>query len=294
MVPEPGSAADPRPTLAVWKFASCDGCQLTLLDCEDELLGLTDRVRIDHFLEMTPVEGSDGARAQPDGRGPYDLSLVEGSITTAEDAERIQHVRRVSRYLVTIGACATAGGIQALRNFADVDEFVSAVYAQPEYIATLATSTPISAHVPVDFELRGCPIDRRQLLEVITAHLAGRKPQIPGHSVCFECKRRGTTCVTVAHGTPCLGPVTHAGCGAICPAYGRGCYGCFGPLGEPNLRSMVAQVRHDGMSEQDVLRVVRTFHAASPEYAPVPDLAAEEQPSPQADRTPEPRPERPA
>ncbi|MFF4145591.1 oxidoreductase [Streptomyces sp. NPDC001698] len=292
MATELGSAPDPRPALAVWKFASCDGCQLTLLDYEDELLGLTERVRIDHFVEMTPVEGADGKRARLEGRGPYDLSLVEGSITTAEDAERIQRIRRISRYLVTIGACATAGGIQALRNFADVDEFLAAVYAQPEYIATLETSTPISAHVPVDFELRGCPIDRRQLLEVITAFLAGRKPQIPSHSVCFECKRRGTTCITVAHGTPCLGPVTHAGCGAICPAYGRGCYGCFGPTSRPNLRSMVAQLRHDGMSEQDIQRVFRTFNAASPEYAPVPDLAVEEQHSPRAGR--ETRPERPA
>lgn len=285
MTLQPLPATDPRPTLAVWKFASCDGCQLTLLDCEDELLGLTERVRIDHFLEMTPAEGADGGRARLEGRGPYDLSLVEGSITTAEDAERIRHVRRVSRYLVTIGACATAGGIQALRNFAHVDDFLAAVYARPEYISTLATSTPISAHVPVDFELRGCPIDRGQLLEVVTAHLAGRKPRIPGHSVCFECKRRGTTCVTVAHGTPCLGPVTHAGCGALCPAYGRGCYGCFGPSDKPDLRSMVAQLRRDGMSERDIQRVFRTFNAASPEYAPVPELVAEERRDPPAERS---------
>ncbi|MGV9251977.1 NADH-quinone oxidoreductase subunit B family protein [Streptomyces sp. NPDC003697] len=292
MVTEPGPATGKRPSLAVWKFASCDGCQLTLLDCEDELLDLAERVHIDHFVEMTPVEGSDGERVRLDGRGPYDLSLVEGSITTAEDAERIRHIRSVSRYLVTIGACATAGGIQALRNFADVDEFLAAVYARPEYIATLKTSTPVSAHVPVDFELRGCPIDRRQLLEVITAHLAGRKPRIPGHSVCFECKRRGTTCITVAHGTPCLGPVTHAGCGAICPAYGRGCYGCFGPTTRPDLRSMAAQLRHDGMSERDIQRVLHTFNAASPEYASVPDVAAEKQHSPRAGT--DNRPERPA
>ncbi|SEF17503.1 oxidoreductase [Streptomyces sp. Ag109_O5-10] len=273
----PGPAPGHRPNLAVWKFASCDGCQLTLLDCEDELLGLADRVRIDHFLEMTSAEGgAGGEHARPAGRGPYDLSLVEGSITTAEDAERIRHVRHVSRYLVTIGACATAGGIQALRDFADVDEFLAAVYARPEYISTLETSTPISAHVPVDFELRGCPIDRRQLLEVITAYLAGRRPRIPSHSVCFECKRRGTTCITVAHGTPCLGPVTHAGCGAICPAYGRGCYGCFGPANQPNLRSMVAQLHRDGMSERDIQRVFHTFNATAPEHAPVPELAAEE------------------
>ncbi|MGV9982670.1 NADH-quinone oxidoreductase subunit B family protein [Streptomyces olivaceus] len=261
------------PTLAVWKFASCDGCQLTLLDCEDELLPLTGRVQMAHFLEMSGAEAGEGP-ATLEGIGPYDISLVEGSITTAADARRIQHVRRISRRLVTIGACATAGGVQALRDFADVDEFRAAVYARPEYIETLATSTPVAAHVPVDFELRGCPIDRGQLLEVITAYLAGRKPNIPNHSVCFECKRRGTTCITVAHGTPCLGPVTHAGCGALCPTYGRGCYGCFGPVAAPNMPAMVAQLKHDGMSDRDVVRVFRTFNASSPEYGPVADLAA--------------------
>ncbi|MFJ2349883.1 NADH-quinone oxidoreductase subunit B family protein [Streptomyces antimycoticus] len=276
---------DSRPSLAVWKFASCDGCQLTLLDCEDELLPLTDRVRITHFLEMSSAEDS-REPATLAGAGPYDLSLVDGSITTAEDVRRIHRIRRISRRLVTIGACATAGGIQALRNFADVEEFRAAVYASPEYIATLDTSTPISAHVPVDFELRGCPIDRGQLLEVITAFLAGRKPNVSGHSVCFECKRRGTTCITVAQGIPCLGPVTHAGCGALCPAYGRGCYGCFGPMVQPNLEAMVRELRHDGMTERDIVRVFRTFNAASPEYGPVPDLAAQETPGPPAEEEP--------
>jgi sulfhydrogenase subunit delta len=205
-----------RPRLAVWKFASCDGCQLSLLDCEDELLAVAGAFDIAYFAEAS----------RRMLRGPYDLSLVEGSITTSADAERIQRVRRLSRRLVTIGVCATAGGIQALRNFADVREFAAAVYPHPEYLKTVAaTSTPISAHVPVDFELRGCPIDKRQLLEVIKAFLAGRKPAISGHSVCHECKSRGTVCVMVAHGPPCLGPVTHSGCGAICPAYSRGCCG---------------------------------------------------------------------
>ncbi|MFF3763944.1 oxidoreductase [Streptomyces sp. NPDC001922] len=247
------TAPEPRrPRLAVFKFASCDGCQLTLLDCEDELLGLADEVEIAHFLEAS-------GRVEP---GPYDLSLVEGSITTAEDEERIRRVRAESRYLVTIGACATAGGIQALRNFADVREFREAVYALPDYIDSLATSTPVSAHVPVDFELRGCPIDRSQLLEVISAFLTGRSPGIPGHSVCFECKRRGTVCVTVAHGTPCLGPVTHAGCGAICPAYDRGCYGCFGPSRSTNLPALIPLLRSDGMSDEEVRRFLGTFHVS--------------------------------
>ncbi|HEU5158401.1 MAG TPA: oxidoreductase [Streptosporangiaceae bacterium] len=242
-----------RPTLAVWKFASCDGCQLTLLDCEDELLALAGEVEIAHFLEASSAVAD----------GPYDLSLVEGSITTAEDAERIRHVREMSRTLVTIGACATAGGIQALRNFGDVAEFASVVYARPEYISTLATSTAIAAHVPVDFELRGCPIDKRQLLEVLTAFLHGRRPNTPARSVCHECKARGTVCVMVAHGTPCLGPVTHAGCGAICPAYGRGCYGCFGPMESPNARSLTGWLRDRGVPDGELDRVFKTFNVVA-------------------------------
>ncbi len=249
-------SAPRKQTLAVWKFASCDGCQLSLLDCEDELLTLADRLEVAYFLEAS--------RATVEG--PYDISLVEGSVTTAHDAARIREIRRQSRALITIGACATAGGIQALRNFADVDEFTSVVYASPDYISTLSTSTPISAHVPVDFELNGCPINKRQLLEVISAHLARRRPRVRAHSVCVECKRRGTVCVMVARGTACLGPVTHAGCGAICPAYNRGCYGCYGPMERPNTAALSAQMKRLGTSERDLVRVYRTFNAASPPF----------------------------
>ena len=242
-----------RPRLAVWKFASCDGCQLSLLSCEDELLTLAGEVEVSYFLEAS----------RGTVRGPYDLSLVEGSITTPHDPERIQHVRGVSKALVTIGACATAGGIQALRNFKDVKEFLAAVYARPEYIETLSTSTPIAHHVHVDFELQGCPINKQQLLEVIRAFLGGRRPSIPAHSVCVECKRRGNVCVMVAHGTPCLGPVTHAGCGAICPSYDRGCYGCYGPMESPNTLSLNAW---SGIGDRDLVRVYRTYNAAKPAF----------------------------
>jgi coenzyme F420-reducing hydrogenase gamma subunit len=240
-----------KPKLAVWKFASCDGCQLSLLDVEDELLALAERVEIAYFLEASRATVA----------GPYDLSLVEGSITTAHDAERIKDVRAQSKALVTIGACATSGGIQALRNFADVTDFIAAVYARPEYISTLATSTAISEHVKVDFELRGCPIDKRQLLEAISAFAFGRKPAVATHSVCLECKMKGNVCVTVAYGTPCLGPVTQAGCGALCPSYDRGCYGCFGPQETPAMDAMSKLMRREGMSGRDIVRVLRTFNA---------------------------------
>ena len=245
-----------KPRLAVWKFASCDGCQLSLLDCEDELLAVAGALEIAHFVEAS--------RAVV--KGPYDLSLVEGSITTPQDAERIQNIRHASRRLVTIGACATAGGIQALRNFADVKEFAAVVYARPEYIATLDHSTPIAAHVLVDFELRGCPINKRQLVEVLSAFLHGRRPNTPAHSVCVECKLRGTVCVMVAHGTPCLGPVTQAGCGAICPAYDRGCYGCFGPQETPNTASLARWWAGLGVGRPDLVRAFRTFNAAAPAF----------------------------
>jgi coenzyme F420-reducing hydrogenase gamma subunit len=244
--------ATPRkPRLAVWKFSSCDGCQLSLLDCEDELLAVAGVVEIANFPEAS--------RAVV--KGPYDLSLVEGSITTAHDAERIHGIRRASKFLVTIGACATAGGIQALRNFKDVKEFTAIVYAQPAYIETLKKSTPITDHVFVDFELRGCPINKYQLVEVISAFLNGRKPNTPPHSVCVQCKQRGTVCVMVAEGTPCLGPVTQAGCGAICPAYTRGCYGCFGPKETPNTASLSVLWNRLGVSEQDLVRAFRSFNA---------------------------------
>jgi coenzyme F420-reducing hydrogenase gamma subunit len=240
-----------RPKLAVWKFASCDGCQLSLLDCEDELLAVAGAVEIANFVEASRVVV----------KGPYDLSLVEGSITTPHDAERIHQVRRASKHLITIGACATAGGIQALRNFKDVKELAAIVYATPAYISTLDRSTPIAAHVVVDFELRGCPIDKRQLLEVISAFLHGRRPNTPAHSVCIECKLRGNVCVMVARGVPCLGPATQAGCGAICPAYDRGCYGCFGPQETPNTGSLARWWACLGVTERDLVRAFRTFNA---------------------------------
>lgn len=252
--------ADRKPTLAVWKFASCDGCQLTLLDCEDELLAVAGEIEIAYFLEASSATVA----------GPYDVSLVEGSITTPGDIERIKEVRRQSRTLVTIGACATAGGIQALRNFSDVEELLRIVYATPSFLSTLDTSTPIADHVAVDFELRGCPIDRRQLLEVISAYLAGRSPNIPNHSVCMECKQKLNVCVMVAHGTPCLGPATHAGCGALCPSYHRGCYGCFGPAETSNVESMAAALAACGMNDDEVHRLFHTFNAWSEPFRSVP------------------------
>jgi coenzyme F420-reducing hydrogenase gamma subunit len=250
------AAARRKPRLAVWKFASCDGCQLSLLDCEEELLGVLGVIDIGFFPEAM--------RSRPSGR--FDISLVEGSITTPHDAERIRDIRKRSEKLITIGACATAGGIQALRNFSDVREFTSIVYARPDYIETLATSTAIADHVTVDFELRGCPISKQQLVELLSAFLAGRRPVIPNHSVCMECKLKGNVCVMVAQGTPCLGPVTQAGCGALCPSFDRGCYGCYGPQETPNARALSDRLAGLGMSSPELRRIYRTFNANAPAF----------------------------
>jgi coenzyme F420-reducing hydrogenase gamma subunit len=236
-----------KPRIAVFKFASCDGCQLQFLNAEDELLKLAGVVDFVYFAEARSRQLD----------GPYDIAFVEGSITTPDDARRIIKVREDSRYLVTIGACATAGGIQALRNSADVEQYRRVVYPSPEFISTLSTSTPISEHVRVDFEIWGCPVDKHQLLTVVRSLLSRAKPVLPGYSVCMECKRRGNVCVVVARGEPCLGPVTRTGCGALCPSFNRGCYGCFGPADDQNMESFTGLLAAQGVTENEAMRRLR-------------------------------------
>jgi coenzyme F420-reducing hydrogenase gamma subunit len=238
----------PKPRLGVFKFASCDGCQLVLLDCEDELLAIAEAVEIAHFPEASSNLAEEG---------PFDVALVEGSISAPEHLEQIQAIRERSQTLVTIGACATSGGLQALRNFGALAEVQDRVYAHPEYLATLDTSTPVSDHVKVDYELRGCPINKRQLLEMLTAIVKGRRPEIRNESLCLGCKRYGYVCVMVAHGIPCLGPVTVNGCGAVCPSMGRGCYGCFGPKEGANTEALAERMLEMGMSRDEVRRAFR-------------------------------------
>jgi sulfhydrogenase subunit delta len=240
-----------RPKIAVFKFASCDGCQLSLLDAEDHLLAVAGAVDIANFPEAS----------RRVVKGPYDIGLVEGSITTPHDVERIREIRKECRFLLTIGACATAGGIQALRNWKDVKEYTRLVYASPEYISTLDRSMPVGSYVHVDFELRGCPINKFQLLEVVNAALNKRKPTIPTHSVCMECKLRGSVCVLVNKNVPCLGPVTQAGCGGLCPSYDRGCFGCYGPMENPNPASLSKRFAALGVERRDVMLLYRNFNA---------------------------------
>ena len=248
-----------RPRVGVVKFASCDGCQLTVLDLEDELLAITEKFDIVEFAEAT------SNRSQ----GPFDVLLVEGSISTPEQAREIVQLRREATTLVAIGACATSGGIQALRNLADHDAFRNAVYPQPQMISSLDTSTPVSAHVAVDAELVGCPISGRQLLELLTALATGRRAQLPDEAVCAECKRLGNPCILVATGEACLGPVTRTGCGALCPTFNRGCYGCFGPKEGANATSLTAWFEALGQTNEEIAREFAKFNVNAPAFRAV-------------------------
>ena len=243
--------ANKKPKLAVFKMSSCDGCQLSLLDAEDELLDVLGGVELAYFPEASSKMS----------KGPYDIGLVEGSITTPLNVEEIRQIRKQCRILITIGACATSGGIQALRNWKDVKEFTQSVYASPEYISTLDRSLPVSSFVQVDFELRGCPINKYQLIETLNAFLNSRKPNISTHSVCIDCKLKGNTCIMVAHGIQCLGPVTQSGCNALCPSYNRGCFGCYGPMDSPNTSSLAEQYKKMGDTSFDVMIAFRNYNA---------------------------------
>lgn len=242
--------------LAVFKLASCDGCQLQLLNLEDELVAISEQVEIRYFLE---------ARSQI-LEGPYDVALVEGSVTTEHDLDRVRDIRRRSKMLITLGACASTGGIQALRNLHDVDEYTRAIYANPSYIHALSQSTPVASHVTVDFAINGCPISRDQLLTVLTSVLIGRAPHLPAHAVCVECKRNGTVCLLVSKGTACLGPVTHAGCSAVCPGFGRGCFGCYGPMESANPDSLCQDLVARGIPRSEILRLLNGFTGWAEEF----------------------------
>lgn len=259
-LPDGDHGAGPVPArrlrVAVWKFASCDGCQLQLLDAVGRWPALLGRIEFVQFLEAS-------SRVEP---GPYDVGIVEGSVSTPQDVVRIREVRRQCRFLLTIGACATSGGIQALRNWGRFEDFVAAVYASPDTIEALATSTGIAEHVPVDFELRGCPVDTAQLADVLVALATGRTPRVPSTSVCAECKAAGIVCVAVTRGIPCLGPVTQAGCGALCPAHGRECFGCFGPAEATNLPALSAHYEATGTPRGRLLPLVRGICGWAPAF----------------------------
>jgi len=255
--------APTRPRVAVHKFSSCDGCQLAFLNLGEDLLALAERVELVHFAEAGPHD--------PDAE--VDLAFVEGSVSTPADLERIQRIRRHSRMLIAIGACATAGGIQALRNGADGAQWIAQIYGRPDAVASLERSTPISSHVAVDFELWGCPVSGPQILAVVNSLLLGAAPRDDADKVCTECKRRNFACVMVSRGIPCMGPVTRAGCGALCPGLGRDCYGCYGPAETANTDALAAQFGRQGLDPPAIARRFRSINSQAPAFLAAADKA---------------------
>lgn len=245
------------PRIAVHKFSSCDGCQLAFLNAGEDLLKLTGLVDIRHFLEAGMSEEE----------ADVDIAFVEGSVSTADEVERIQKVRKNSRYVVTLGACATAGGLQALRNLDGSNEaWKHAVYAQPEYITTLDRAEPISQHIKVDLEIWGCPVNGQQVLAAVQQLLLGVVPSLKRDKVCMECKRQQASCVMVVHGMPCMGPVTRTGCGALCPRYQRDCYACFGPAENLNTAAMSRRLGELVPTQTDIARRYLFINSHAPGF----------------------------
>jgi coenzyme F420-reducing hydrogenase gamma subunit len=245
-----------KPRVAVHKFSSCDGCQLAFLNLGEDLLVLADRVDLVHFAEAGPL----------DADTEVDIAFVEGSVSTPEDLERIQHIRAHSRMLIAIGACATAGGIQGLRNGVFDTTWMTQIYSHPEAITSLERSTPIATHVKVDFELWGCPVSGPQMLAVVNSLLLGVAPRDNADKVCTECKRQGYSCVMVTHGVPCMGPVTRAGCGALCPSLGRDCYGCYGPAENPNTDALASQLACLGLDPVAIVQRFQSINSQAPVF----------------------------
>jgi coenzyme F420-reducing hydrogenase gamma subunit len=245
-----------KPKLAVHKFSSCDGCQLALLNLGEPLLELPKLVDIVHFAEAGPLD--------PEAKA--DVALVEGSISTPHDIDRLKQVRANSTYLVSIGACATAGGLQALANFADRDAWMAQIYARPDYIDALQTSTSIATHVKVDLEIPGCPVNSRQVLKALRDLLSGVAPSREKQPLCLECKRKGVVCTLVASGEPCMGPVTIAGCGALCTALGRGCYSCYGPATTVNDSALAERFSSLGMDSEAAARRFHLITSTAPAF----------------------------
>ncbi|MBD3404742.1 MAG: oxidoreductase [Candidatus Lokiarchaeota archaeon] len=232
-----------KPTVGIFGFTGCAGCQLNILNLEDHLLDIIGLVDIKTWV-MAKAENDDG---------PWDVAFVEGSIAKSTDIERIKNIREKSGVLVAIGACATHGGLPALRNFADTDEWKKEVYGDDYERIDAIDIKPVSHYVKVDYALPGCPMDKAEFVEAVKALLIGKTPYIPQYSVCGECKAKENVCL-LKEGKFCMGPVVQAGCDALCPTYGAPCEGCRGPAPEANWAAEVEILKKIGATSEDVKR----------------------------------------
>ncbi len=244
-----------KPKVAFFDFSSCEGCQLTVVDSLQTHLDLLDAVDIVQFREAISERGED-----------YAVAFVEGSITRESDEERLKKIREQAAVVVALGACAHIGGVNAIKNLSPLENVRKYVYGdKANWYATYA-ARPLSAVVKVDAFIPGCPIDREELIAVIQALLAGKKPPIPDYPVCVTCKLKENVCLFDKGGF-CVGPITRAGCGAVCTSYGVGCEGCRGPISNPNRDSMKTVLAEHGLATEDILARMTMFNAYEPPKA---------------------------
>lgn len=238
-----------------FKFTGCAGCQMEIIRAEDALPQLLEHIEISYWPMVTTKEWEDD----------LDVAFVEGSVSTPREIRELKEIRERANVLIAFGDCAITGCIPSIRNFMTQKEAEKAVYPRPDWIESIELRS-ISEYVDVDISLPGCPPHRNTILEVIKGAALGRTPYLRHHSVCVECKLKDIGCLLTEEKRPCMGPVTNAGCGAICPSYNRVCEGCYGPMSAPNAESMAQILLETGLTEEDVKRKFRKYAGWTPEF----------------------------
>ena len=238
-----------KPKIGVFGFTGCGGCQLEILNLEDQLLDLLNAVEIVHFTE-TITEHSD----------TYEIALVEGSVTTKHGVERIEKIGDIAKIIVAIGSCACTGGLNCLKNLYGLEKAKDLVYGDKKSWIDSIEVKPVDEYINVDYYARGCPPNRFEIVDIIRSLIVGRKPEIPNYPVCIECKRNGNTCVYEL-GKSCLGPVTRAGCDSRCPNSVDGCDGCRGPVDDPNVNAQKDLLAEHGLTVDDIMAEFNLYNA---------------------------------
>ncbi|HNR39066.1 MAG TPA: NADH:ubiquinone oxidoreductase [Acidobacteriota bacterium] len=236
-----------KPKVAFFDFSCCEGCQLTVSNCEDELLDLVSHIDIVNFREIMTERSDD-----------YDIAFIEGSCTREEEVARLQKIRENAQIVIALGACATIGGINCLKNFHNLDEVRQTVYGDKAHYFPTWETRPIDRVIKVDYHLHGCPIDRGEFLRVVKALLTGQTPTLPNYPVCVECRLKENVCL-YTQGKTCLGPIARAGCGAICPEFGDSCVACRGMVDQPNIPYMIEVLHEHGLTYEEARQTTRMF-----------------------------------
>jgi len=237
-----------KPKISFHDFTCCEGCQLQVLNCEDEMLDILGAVEIVQFREAIDDRGED-----------YDIAFIEGAFSRESDRARLENIRKNAKIVVALGACATTGGLNVLKNFRGIEPAMKEVYGDKASWYETSAALPIDAAIKVDVKIHGCPIPKQEFLEVVKSVLAGRKPQIPDYPVCVECKLRENVCL-YHKGEYCMGVVARAGCNAWCPSYGGRCYACRGLISDPNDKAAKDILAEKGLTLEKVMQEFRLFN----------------------------------